>query len=175
MAGIRKVDSQQVRRAEGTPPAATPEALSPSALSQILAKAFGDLTLHGNELPALDKALKQAGPHAAEFKQNIERRLQDPNLKVTGQSLDQLAALGVDVTKARANLAARTDLKTTQTLSAFDGIVRRRKCICGHQFVTHESVCDNDLYNEAQQLNRAAKKNASSQRTQDPAAEPAPA
>jgi hypothetical protein len=117
MAGIRKVDTQQVRRSEGTTPStATPEALSPSALSQILARAFGNLTLHGNELPALEKALKQAGPHAADFTQNIERRLQDPNLKVSGQSLDQLAALGVNVDKARAHLAARTDLKTTQQL-----------------------------------------------------------
>ena len=116
MAGIRKVDTQQVRRSEGTPQATTPEALSPSALSQVLAKAFGNLTLHAAELPALEKALKQAGPHAADFKQNIERRLQDKNLKVSGQSLDQLAALGVNVEKARANLAARTDLKTTQQL-----------------------------------------------------------
>jgi hypothetical protein len=121
MAGIRKVDTQQVRRNEGTTPqtmttTTTTEALSPSALSQILAKAFGNLTLHGNEVPALEKALKQAGPHAADFKANIERRLQDPNLKVSGQSLDQLAALGVNVEKARANLAARTDLKTTQNL-----------------------------------------------------------
>jgi hypothetical protein len=119
MAGIRKVDTQQVRRSEGTPQtttSTTTESLSPSALSQLLAKAFGNLTLHAAELPALEKALKQAGPHAADFKQNIERRLQDPNLKVTAQSLDQLAALGVDVTKARAHLAARTDLKTTQQL-----------------------------------------------------------
>lgn len=117
MAGIPKVDTQQVRRSEGTTPStAIPEALSPSALSQILARAFGNLALHGNELPALEKALKQAGPHAADFKQNIERRLQDPNLKVSAQSLDQLAALGVNVDKARANLAARTDLKTTQQL-----------------------------------------------------------
>lgn len=116
MAGIRKVDTQQVRRTEGAPQTTPKEALSPSALSQILAKAFSDLALHGNEVPALAKALKAAGPHAADFKENIERRLQDPNLKVTGQSLDQLAGLGVDVTKARAHLAARTDLKTTQNL-----------------------------------------------------------
>ena len=104
MAGIRKVDAPQVRRADvGSTGTATesqaPQGLSPSELSQLLAKAFGNGTLHGNELPSLAGALKQAGPHAAEFKKNLERRLQDPNLQVSAQSLDTLATLGVDVNR----------------------------------------------------------------------------
>jgi len=119
MAGIRKVDAPQVRRADvGTTGTETqaPQGLSPSELSQLLAKAFGDGKLHGNELPALAKALQQAGPNGADFKKNLERRLQDPNLQVTPQSLDTLATLGVDVTRARATLEKNTDLKTTQNL-----------------------------------------------------------
>lgn len=117
MAGIRKVDAPQVRRADvGTTEGQAPQGLSPSELSQLLAKAFGDGKLHGNELPALAKALQQAGPNGADFKKNLERRLQDPNLQVTPQSLDTLATLGVDVTRARATLEKNTDLKTTQNL-----------------------------------------------------------
>jgi hypothetical protein len=121
MAGIRKVDAPQVRRADvGSTGTATesqaPQGLSPSALSQLLAKAFGNGTLHGNELPSLEGALKQAGPHAAEFKKNLERRLQDPNLQVSAQSLDTLATLGVDVSRARATLEQHTDKTTTQNL-----------------------------------------------------------
>jgi hypothetical protein len=121
MAGIRKVDAPQVRRADvGSTGTATesqaPQGLSPSALSQLLAKAFGNGTLHGNELPSLAGALKQAGPHAAEFKKNLERRLQDPNLQVSAQSLDTLATLGVDVSRARATLEKHTDKTTTQNL-----------------------------------------------------------
>jgi hypothetical protein len=118
MAGIRKVDAQQIRRTDvGTgPEAKAPQALTPSELSQLLAKAFGNLTLHGNELPALEKALKQAGPHAADFQKNIERRLQDPNLKVSPQSLDKLQSLGIDVSRARETIKKNTDLRTTEKL-----------------------------------------------------------
>ena len=121
MAGIRKVAAPQVRRADvGSTGTATesqaPQGLSPSELSQLLAKAFGNGTLHGNELPSLEGALQQAGPHAAEFKKNLERRLQDPNLQVSAQSLDTLATLGVDVSRARATLEQHTDKTTTQNL-----------------------------------------------------------
>ncbi len=117
MAGIRKVDAQQIRRTEvKAPEAEAPKALSPSELSQILAKAFGNLILHGNELPALEKALKQAGPHAADFQKNIERRLADPNIKVSPQSLDKLQSLGIDVSRARETIKKNTDLRTTEKL-----------------------------------------------------------
>ena len=118
MVGIRKADGRSnvqqptTTQSEGQAPAA----LSPTELTQILAKVFSNLQVHGNEVPALADALKRAGPLKPDLLANLERRLADPNLKVTPETLDKLKGLGLDVTKATANYKKNTDLKTSEKL-----------------------------------------------------------
>ncbi|MDP2342199.1 MAG: hypothetical protein Q8O67_14680 [Deltaproteobacteria bacterium] len=116
MVGIRKADSS--RNVQQTPAteAEKPKELSPSELTQVMTKVFANLQVHGNEVPALADALKRAGPLKPDLLQNIEKRLGDPNLKVTPETLDKLKGLGLDVSKATENLKKNTDLKTTAKL-----------------------------------------------------------
>ena len=117
MAGIRKAEGRgTVPQTTTTKEAEAPGELAPSELTQVLSRVFGNLQVHGNEIPALADALKRAGGLKPDLVQNIERRLGDPNLKVTPQTLDQLKALGLDVTRATQNLQKHQDLKTTQNL-----------------------------------------------------------
>lgn len=117
MAGIRKAEGRgTVLQTTTTKEAEAPGELAPSELTQVLSRVFGNLQVHGNEIPALADALKRAGSLKPDLVQNIERRLGDPNLKVTPQTLDQLKALGLDVTRATQNLQKHQDLKTTQNL-----------------------------------------------------------
>ena len=117
MAGIRKAEGRgTVLQTTTTKEAEAPGELAPSELTQVLSRVFGNLQVHGNEIPALADALKRAGGLKPDLVQNIERRLGDPNLKVTPQTLDQLKALGLDVTRATQNLQKHQDLKTTQNL-----------------------------------------------------------
>lgn len=128
MAGIRKVEPK-ISSPIAAPQAEAPKALSPSELSEIVKKIFDSAShkaspgalpaqaqIFESALPLLKDALSKAGPHKADVLTNVARRLDDPNLKVTPQVLDGLAALGVNVDGARAHLARNTDLKTTQQL-----------------------------------------------------------
>ena len=126
MVGIRKADGrsnvqQPTTTTTTSEGAQTPAALSPTELTQILAKVFSNAQVHGNEVPALADALKRAGPLQPDLLANLERRLADPNLKVTPETLDKLKGLGLDVTKATANLRKQNhfqqgDLKTSEKL-----------------------------------------------------------
>ena len=128
MAGIRKAEVRtpqqtgQTGRVGGATKGADgqAQALSAAEISQLLAKAFGNHELHGNELPKIADALARAGALKGDLTQNLERRLADPNLKVSAESLNKLAVLGVNVTVARGHLEARTDLKTTRNLGQTD-------------------------------------------------------
>lgn len=118
MVGIRKapVDAQKIQPTKPALEQEAPKALSPTELTSVLAKVFGNSQVHGNELPTLADALKRAGTLKPDLLQNIERRLADPNLKVTSETLDKLKGLGLDVTRATENLKKNTDLKTTEKL-----------------------------------------------------------
>ena len=116
MVGIRKADGRSNIQQQPSTEADKPKALSPSELTQVLTKVFANLQVHGNEVPALADALKRAGSLKPDLLQNIERRLADPNLKVTPETLDKLKGLGLDVSKATETLKKNTDLKTTEQL-----------------------------------------------------------